>query len=368
MAVAAVSFAVFGGILFGGPGAGSLNISVLGKSLDVAGLGPMLLHGVSPDAAAIWPPLLFAMLGAGFASSIAVGTGAERWRTAACLVSAAVMGALIFPLYAHWVWSGGWLAQFGALDAAGSGVIHIVGGLNALAVTWIAGPRRAKFNQAGIPSATPGHSAPYILFGCMLAGVGWIGLNIAGAVLFGHAALGRAPFVAFGTVLSGAAGALAAAAITRLRFGKSDPSLSANGFLAGLVASSSGCAVAPPLIALLIGMVAGTLSVYCIEVLELRLKIDDPAGAISVHALGGFWGLLVAGIIAGDGHFTGQLVAIATLLGAIFPLLYGIQRTIRAFVPFRAQREAERQGMDLSELGAGAYPEFMLHRDDFGLR
>jgi Amt family ammonium transporter len=202
----------------------------------------------------------------------------------------------------------------------------------------------------------------------MVAGVGWTGLNVAGAVLFGGAPLARAPLVALGTILSGAAGALAAASMTRVRFGKSDASLSANGFLAGLVASSAGCALVSPAGALATGLVAGVLALYCIELLELRLKIDDPAGAVSVHGAAGLWGLIVAGAFAGGNHLTAQLVAIATLLGALFPLLYGIQRALHAFVPFRVPREAERQGMDLSELGAGAYPEFMLHRDDLGLR
>ena len=291
----------------------------------------------------------------------------SAWRTSPCLISATALGALTFPLFAHWVWSG-WLARFGVVDAAGSGAIHVLGGLNALAVTWIAGPRRSKFNHAGVPMATPGHSAPFILLGCMLAAPGWVGLNLAGAMLFGAAELSRAPFVALGTLLAGAAGALAAGGVTRIRFGKPDASLSGNGFIAGLVASSAGCAIVPPIGALLIGLIAGGMAVYCIEILELRLKIDDPAGAVSVHAAAGIWGLLAAGIFAGTNHFVAQMIAIATLLGAMFPLLYAIQRAIRFFAPFRVSQESERQGMDLTELGAGAYPEFMIHRDDFNLR
>jgi Amt family ammonium transporter len=364
---AMVAFIVLGLVVFLGRSSGNLIIPVLGKSFDVLGNGPLVAHGIDPNAAALWGGILFASIGAGFAAIIAVGTGAERWRTSAGVISATILGAWTFPLFAHWVWAG-WLARFGVVDAAGSSCIQALGGLNALAVAWIAGPRRTKFNHAGVPTATPGHNAPFILFGCMLAAAGWVGLNIAGSVLFGSAGLARAPFVALGTLLSGATGALAAGGVTRIRFGKPDASLSANGFIAGLVASSAGCALVPPAGALLIGLVAGGMAVYCIEILELRLKIDDPAGAISVHAAAGMWGLLAAGVFAGTDHLVAQLVLIATLLGAMFPMMYGIQRAVKAFVPFRVVQESERQGMDLSELGAGAYPEFMIHRDDLGPR
>ena len=161
--------------------------------------------------------------------------------------AAAVLAAIVFPLMAHWVWGGGWLAQLGVnfglgagfLDGGGAATVHVLGGLSALAVVWIAGPRKGKFPKEGLSTALPGHNAVYVLFGCLLALVGWLAWNVAGAVIWLHAPLAALPVTAVNTLLS-ASGALAATfAVTQVRFGKPDASLCANGWLAGLVASSA---------------------------------------------------------------------------------------------------------------------------------
>jgi ammonium transporter, Amt family len=168
-------------------------------------------------------------------------------------------------------------------------------------------------------------------------------------------------------VVAAAAGALAALITTRIRFGKPDASLSANGFVAGLVAISASAPYVKPAGAMLIGLVVGPLIVFAIELIEVRLHVDDPAGAISVHAFGGLWGLIALSMFADAGNrgsFLAQILGVATLIGFVLPLSYGLNLLVDRFVPFRAQPSGERQGMDLFELGAGAYPEFVTHRED----
>jgi Amt family ammonium transporter len=215
----------------------------------------------------------------------------------------------------------------------------------------------------------PGHNAVYILFRSFVALAGWLAFNLAGAILWLHAPLTALPVTAINTLLS-ASGALAATfTVTRFRFGKPDASLCANGWLAGLVSSSAAAAVVSPLQALIVGIVAGVLTPLLIEVLELAVAIDDPSGAISVHAAGGLWGLIAAGAFAPQsgqlpGQLLAQLVGIAALLGLILPLLYLLFWLLNRLIPFRVDPDGERIGMDLHELGGGAYPEFVIHRDD----
>ncbi len=209
-----------------------------------------------------------------------------------------------------------------------------------------------------------------------------MGLNSAGSLLFAGVPLGRTVLVAVNTLLSAAGAVLAAAAITRYRFGKPDASLSANGWVCGLVASSAGCAYVPPAAALLIGLVAGALVTYTVAWMEAHLGLDDPAGAVSVHALGGIWGILAVGLFprtaavavatslatpaaTPSGQMLAQIVGVATLVGFVLPFTYSLNWLLDRFFPQRIPPEEERHGADLYELGAGAYPEFMTHTDEF---
>jgi Amt family ammonium transporter len=209
-----------------------------------------------------------------------------------------------------------------------------------------------------------------------------MGLNAAGSILFAGAPPGRTVLVAANTLLSASGAVLAAAAITRYRFGKPDASLSANGWVSGLAASSAGCAFVPPAAALLIGLVSGSLVTYTVAWMEAHLELDDPAGAVSVHAIGGIWGILAVGLFPraaavaaapGAAHPvtmpTGQLLAqvlgVATLVGFVLPFTYSLNWLLGRFFPQRIPPEEERHGADLYELGAGAYPEFMTHTDEF---
>ncbi len=208
-------------------------------------------------------------------------------------------------MFAHWVWGGGWLAQLGTnaglgrgfVDGGGTSTIQMVGGLTALSVTWILGPRRGKFSPQGIPAGIPGHNAVLTLAGCMLAWMGWLGLNTAGAILFAGADPMSAVLIVVNTTLSAIAAGLTMAAVTKARFGRPDASLCANGWMAGLVASSAAAAFLKPASAIIVGIVAGIVVLYSIDFLEARLNIDDPGGAISVHAVAGVWGI-VRGVAA----------------------------------------------------------------------
>jgi len=167
------------------------------------------------------------------------------------------------------------------------------------------------------------------------------------------------------TSLTAMAGALVAAAVTRIRFRRPDASLIANGWMAGLVSSSAGCAVLKPATAILTGMVAGALLVLSVEWFEVSLKVDDPCGSISVHAVGGLWGVLAAGIFSGGQQLLAQLVGVATLLGFTLPFTYGANWLLSRLLAYRVSSDGERQGLDLHELGADAYPEFVVHSDEF---
>jgi Amt family ammonium transporter len=180
--------------------------------------------------------------------------------------------------------------------------------------------------------------------------------------------------VAVNTTLAASSAALAAATITRARFGKTDASLCANGWVGGLVAASAGCAVMRPAAAIIVGLIAGVLVVYSVEWLELRLGVDDPGGSASVHAVSGMWGLIAVGPLGAllpggvPGQWLAQLVGVATLLGFVLPASYGLNWLLNRVSPQRVAIEGERQGLDLYELGAGAYPDFQTHNDDFWQR
>ena len=394
LAVAGLAYFVCGFAWQGYIGSQEHVLILAGKSWNWIAAEPFFFRKLFFDGSAAPLTALFQIFCVGLAALIPLGSGADRWRLRASCLSTVMLAGLTYPLFAHWVWGGGWLAQLGVnygigrgfIDVGGAGTIQAVGGLTALAVTWILGPRRGKYSADGMAPAIPGHNAVLVLFGCVLALVGWIGLNSAGAILFTGGEPFGAALIGINTMLAASASALTAAFITKVRFGKPDASLTANGWVGGLVASSASCAFVSPAEAVVIGSIAGALITFSIELLELRMEVDDPGGSVSVHAVGGIWGLLALGVfgqfqrpvlnVAGDflpstmhgiasGQWLAQLIGVATLLGFVLPLTYGVNRLLNRFYPFRVSVEGERQGMDLHELGAGAYPEFVTHTDEF---
>lgn len=313
----------------------------------------------------------------GVAAIIPLSAGTDRWRLAPICLATAVFAACIYPLMAHWVWASGWLSQLSAnfhlapfQDFGGAAVIQVPGGLMALSVAWILGPRRGKYSD-GIATAIPGHNIVQVLFGCLISLIGFIALESAASLLFGSALPEQIPALILNAVLSASAGCLAAVLTTQIRYRKPDASLSANGWIAGLVAGSAGCQWVSPPAAILIAAIAGLLTTWLVEILELRLLVDDPGGAISVHAASGLWGLLACGLFTTQpgnshtNHILAQLVGIATLVGFLLPLIHGVNLLINRFLPYRTDRDGDWQGMDIRELGSGAYPEFVIHADEF---
>lgn len=387
--VAVLVYFIWGQSWQGFAGLPAHSVTMGGKSWSWLASGPLLLRHLPLDGSPASLAALLGMMSVGIAALIPLGSGADRWRLNAACLSTVLVAGLAFPIFAHWAWGGGWLAQLGGnyglgrgfIDAGGSGAIATVGGFSALAIAWILGPRQGKYTMDGMPSAIPGHNAIFVLFGCVLALLGWWGLNSAGAMLYFGVPPGRVVLIVVNTTLCAAAAALTAAVTTGVRFGRPDASLTANGWTGGLVASSAGCAFVAPLASVAIGVVAGALVALSVEWLELHLSVDDPGGSIAAFALNGLWGLLSVAIfarvpagafesardmVAGhSGQWLAQLIGIATLIGFVFPLAYGSNWLLNRFVPQRVAAEGERQGLDLYELGAGAYPETVTHGDEF---
>ena len=377
-AVSALAYIAVGFSWQGVAGRHAHIILIAGKPWNWIAVEPFFVSGLRLDLSAESLIVLLQMFSVGLAAVIPLSAGSDRWRLGASCASSALLAGWTYPLFAHWVWGGGWLAQLGTncglgrgfLDGGGASTIQAVGGLTALSITWILGPRHGKFLKDGIPAAIPGHNAVLALTGCLLAWVGWIALNSAGAILFAGIETGSVVLVGINTTLSAAASCLAAAVVTRVRFGRPDASLTANGWMAGLVVSSGAAAFLKPAAAILIGALAGFLILYVIDLLESRLAIDDPGGAVSVHAVGGILGLLAVSMSAAhsSGQFLAQLAGISTLLGFVLPLSYGLNWLLNRVYPQRVDEEGERHGMDLYELGAGAYPEFVVHSEEFSQR
>ena len=378
MATAALAYFVFGFSWQGFPGMPAHAIAAGGKSWNWLADQQFFLRGVALDGSRASLAILLQMFSVGLAALIPLGAGSDRWRIGAACASTALLAGWTYPLFAHWVWGGGWLAQLGSnsglghgfVDAGGSSTIQVVGGLTALSIAWILRPRRGKYSDNGMPAAIPGHNVVLVLFGCMLAWLGWLGLNSAGAILFTGVAPGRAVLVAVNTTLASASAGLTATVVTRIRFTKPDASLAANGFIGGLVASSAGCALLHPAEMMVVGIIAGALVVFSVEWFEFTLRVDDPGGSISVHAMAGLWGLLAVGLLArfpieASGQWLAQLVGIATLVGFVLPMTYGLNWLLNLVYPQRAGIDGERQGMDLHELGAEAYPEFITHTEEY---
>ncbi|MGC9444259.1 MAG: ammonium transporter [Candidatus Methanospirareceae archaeon] len=362
----AIFFLVVGfALMFGGSGAAP----GLERGNALIGYSGWLLAGEAYDVTTsmVW---LFQAMFAATAATIVAGAMAGRTKFQAYLVYTVLVTAVIYPIYGHWVWGGGWLSTLpygaGARDFAGSGVVHAVGGFVALAGAYLVGPRTGKFRTNGTPVAIPGHNVTYIVLGTFVLFFGWFGFN-PGSTL--AATDLRIAMIAVNTFLAGAAGAVVACYITFFRTGKANIFLICNGSLAGLVAITAPCAYVPPWAAVLIGAIAGILVMASIWFVEWVLKIDDPVGAVSVHGVNGLWGLLAVGIFA-DGTYggvsgliagnTGQFVAQAISAAVVVLWAFGLGLLIFAVIKYaiglRVSKEEEVVGLDISEHGTPSYP------------
>jgi len=366
-------------------------IQLFGKAWGLWGQnGYFLFHNGTYDVA-VMVVFLFQMVFMDTALTIVTGSAAERWKYAAFIASSFIMGAFTYPLFANWAWGNGWLANLGAnyglgkgyADFAGSGVVHSVGGLTALAMAIIIGPRIGKFTRSGKPNAMPGHDIVIVLLGCFILAFGWFGFN-PGSTLgaSGNGAL-RIGSIAVNTMLAGMAGSFGAMLYMWLRYGKPDASMSGNGLLAGLVAITAPSGFVNPIGSVIIGLIAGVLVCLSVEFVERVMKVDDPVGAISVHGTNGLWGVISVGLFADgksnyggswngvNGSVTGlfygdasqlvaQLIGVATLIGFVFTFSFVVNLVIDWMIGHRVNAKAELEGLDLPEMGALGYPEFEL--------
>ena len=304
-------------------------INLFGKPFGLFGQnGHFLMHNGTYDVA-VMVMFLFQMVFMDTALTIVTGAAAERWKFSAFIVSSFVMGAFIYPLFANWAWGGGWLANLGTnfglgkgyVDFAGSGVVHAVGGLSALAVAMILGPRIGKFSRDGRPHAIPGHDIVFVLTGCFILAFGWFGFNpgsTLGASGSGNLRIGS---VAVNTMLASMAGGFGALLYMWFRYGKPDASMSGNGFLAGLVGITAPSGFVNPIASVIIGLIAGLIVCLAVEFVEKTMKIDDPVGAVSVHGANGIWGVIAVGLFAdGKSNYGGSWNGVN---GNVTGLFYG---------------------------------------------
>jgi Amt family ammonium transporter len=377
------------GSLSGGTGllSGEFAFHLFGKDFGILGTKGFFLSGTTYDAA-IFSLFLFQMVFMDTTATIPTGAMAERWTFKSFVIYGFFISMFVYPLYANWLWGGGWLSQLGAnfgighgtLDFAGSSVVHMTGGVAALAGAMVLGPRLGKFSKDGKPNAIPGHHIPMAITGCFILAFGWFGFN-AGSTLAGNDL--RIGVIATNTMLASASGALFAMFYMWIFYGKPDVSMAANGMLAGLVAITAPCAYVNSVSAVIIGAVAGVILCVSVFFIERVLKIDDPVGAISVHGVNGAWGLLALGLFAdgtyGDGingvpgvvkglfygnssQFAAQVVGVITNFVFVFVVMYVFFKLLDKVVPLRVSEELEIEGLDQTEVAVSAYPDFNINK------
>jgi Amt family ammonium transporter len=358
----------------------------IAKGWGIFGTTGFMLGGASYDVG-IAAMFLFQLVFMDTAATIPTGALAERWKFSAFAIYGVWMAGLVYPVYAMWVWGGGWLAKLGTnvglghgvLDFAGSSVVHAIGGLVGLAGILVIGPRIGKFNKDGSPNAIPGHHIPMAILGTIVLVFGWIGFN-------GMSTLAATDFrftmIITNTILAAVAGSFAAWMLVWKLWGNPDPSMIANGMLAGLVAITAPCAFVNPTGAVVIGLIAGVLVVLGVIFVERVLKADDPVGAVAVHGVNGLWGMIALGLFAdgtygdgfngvagavkgllyggGFGQLGAQLVGVAVVTVWAFGLgwlLFTVQHRLQPG-GIRSTPEDELAGLDVTEMGVLAYPDF----------
>jgi ammonium transporter, Amt family len=350
-------------------------------AFGIFGAAKFALLSVAQDPSSL-AMFLFATVFMDTAATIPTGAMAERWKFSAFLLYGVFMSTLLYPIYGNWVWGGGWLSALGVhgglghghVDFAGSTVVHMTGGMTALAGTLVLGPRAGKFRRDGMIIATPGHNLPFAVVGTLILAFGWFGFN-AGSTL--SATDPRIATIAVNTMLSSAAGAVVALLYIWWLGGKPDIGMCCNGLLGGLVAITGPCAFVAPAAAVLIGVVAGLLTPLAIMTLERRFRVDDPVGAISVHGACGLWGALALGFFADGTYGSGwngvegpvrglfygdpsqlaaQCLGIAANALFVFPAAYGFFRAVDRAIGMRVPAEVEWAGLDTVEMGGEAYP------------
>ncbi len=356
-------------------------ISLFGHDFKVLGLKGFFLAGPANDVTVL-AMFLFQMVFMDTAATIPTGAMAERWKMSSFFLYGLFMSMWLYPVYACWVWGGGWLSQLGAnfglgnghIDFAGSSVVHMTGGVTALAGAIMLGPRIGKFNKDGTPNAIPGHNMAFVVMGTLILAFGWFGFN-AGSTL--AATDNRFVAIAVNTMLASGAGCIAAVLYMWGVYGKPDPTMGCNGLLAGLVAITAPCAFVNPIGAVIIGGIAGVFVIWGVLFVEKVLKVDDPVGAVAVHGVNGAWGCLSIGLFAdgsygggwngvaaaplgilyggGIGQLVAELIGVGTNLLFVFTSALVFFWVVGKTVGNRTTAVAEIEGLDVHEMGVEGY-------------
>ncbi|MBI5726478.1 MAG: ammonium transporter [Ignavibacteriales bacterium] len=377
---------MFGGVgalaaLGGTPGlTNEVTITLFGKVFGIIGNTGYFLNPSVYDVG-VFSLFLFQMVFMDTTATIPTGSMAERWKFSTFIPYALFISMFVYPIYGNWVWGTGWLSALGAnfglghghVDFAGSSVVHLVGGVAALAGAIVIGPRLGKYNKDGSVNVIPGHNIPMAIIGTFILAFGWFGFN-AGSTLAGVDL--RISVAAVNTMLASAAGAISATLYMMWKFKKPDPSMMANGMLAGLVAITAPCAFVPAWAAVLIGTIAGILVILAVFFIDQKLKIDDPVGAIAVHGVNGFWGIIALGLFAdgsyGDGwngvpgtvkglfygdpgQLYAQLVGGAACIVFVFGAMYSFFKLQDKIFGIRVKADDEMDGLDMPEMGVIGY-------------
>ncbi|MDQ6973278.1 MAG: ammonium transporter [Mariprofundaceae bacterium] len=297
------------------------------------------------------------------AMSIVSGAVAERMKLWAFFAFAIVFTAVIYPLEGMWKWGGGFLDAAGFLDFAGSGVVHMSGAAAALAAVLLLGARKGKYAKDGSVNAIPGANLPLATLGTFILWMGWFGFNGGSELVVSNVVEANAVAMVFvNTNMAAAGGCVAALLLARFWFGKADLTMALNGALAGLVSITAEPLTPSPEIATLIGAMGGILVVVSIVMIDSKLKLDDPVGAISVHGVVGIWGLLAVCLTNPDASLGAQLMGIAVIFAWVFAASFAVWMVIKAIFGIRVSEEEEFEGLDVGECGLEAYPEFSQPR------
>ncbi|MFC1620887.1 ammonium transporter [Candidatus Omnitrophota bacterium] len=315
---------------------------------------------------------LFHAVFCGAAATIVAGGVAERMKFKAYLIYSFIISATVYPIVGHWIWGGGWLSKLNFADFAGSTVVHAVGGSAALIGTIVLGPRIGKYNKDGSANAIEGHSMTLASLGTLILWFAWFGFNPGSTLSVGDGS--QIAHVAVTTNMAAVAGALTGMFFAWRKFGKPDLTMTMNGALAGLVAITAPCAYVMPVEAIAIGAIGGIIVVLGTVFLD-KVHIDDPVGAVPVHAMNGIWGTLAVGIfghkalgLARDGLLHGggftqlgvQALGVATVVGFVVGVMFIVFKLIDKIVGLRVSREDELKGLDISQHGMESYAGFEI--------
>lgn len=344
-----------------------------GTSALIGGFDPMVkgdYSSVLPSGLPLMAFLIFQTVFCATAATIVSGAMAERTKFAAYCIYSMVISAVIYPVSGHWIWGGGWLAQLGFHDFAGSTAVHMVGGVAAFIGAKILGPRIGKYDKNGTSKAIPGHSLTLGALGVFILWFCWFGFNGGSTV----SATGDDVLVSMGSIfvttnMAAAVSTITVMCITWIRYKKPDVSMTLNGSLAGLVAITAGCDLVTPFGAALIGIIAGFIVVFGIEFIDKKLKIDDPVGAVGVHGLCGAAGTIMVGLFAQEqGLFYGggasllltQVIGVIAVIAWVTVAITITFQIIKHTIGLRVTKEEEILGLDIEEHGlTSAYADFM---------